>query len=73
MGEKGNFIKMKKGKGGDVSFINDGITKIMGKGIVTLKGGGKAQNVLYVEGFKNDLSSVEKMHDVDCNINFYVK
>ena len=46
------FITLKREKGGDVSFGDDGTTKITGKGTMALRGGAKAQNVLYVKGLK---------------------
>ena len=44
----------------------------MGKGTVALKGKGKAQNVLYVQGLKHDMLSVGQICDVDNNVVFYV-
>ena len=59
------------GKSGDVSFGDDGTARIIGKGTVSLKGRAKAQNVLYVQGLKHDLLSVEQICDSDYNIVFY--
>lgn len=47
-GNKKKIITLKKEEGGDASFGDDGIAKILGKGTITLKGTTKAHNVLYV-------------------------
>ena len=73
LGRKEAFIKLKKEKSEDVYFGNDGTAKIMGKGTVTLKGNATMQNVLYVEGLKDDLLSVGKMCDANYNLIFYAK
>ena len=39
---------------------------------MALKGGDKAQNVLYVKGLKHDLFSVGQMCDADYNLTIYV-
>lgn len=72
-GNKKKLIKLKKEKGGDVSFGNDGTSKIMGKGRVALKGTATTQNVLYVVGLKHDLLSVGQMCYVGYNLTFYDK
>ena len=42
-GDKEKIITLKKGKRGDVSFGDDGTTKITGKGTMALRGGAKAK------------------------------
>jgi hypothetical protein len=45
-------------------FGDNAFAKIVGKGIVSLDNGNtKTQNVLYVEGLKQNLLSVNKMCD----------
>ena len=58
-GDKSNFVSLSESKSGNVTFGNDALGKIKGKGMVSLSNGkGKAQDVLFVDGLKNNLLSV---------------
>ena len=73
-GDKENFISMSEQKYGNVTFGNDAPGKIRGKGMVSLSHGkGKAQDVLFVDGFKHNLLSVSQMCDKGCEILFTAK
>lgn len=66
-----NFISLSKEKDGNVTFRDNGSTKIVGIGIVNLNNGkGKAQNVLYVEGLKHNLLSFSQMRDEGYDLTF---
>lgn len=71
IGYKMNFLKLKKEMPRDISCGNDESIKIMGKGTMTFMGKEKDQNVLYVEGSKHDLVSVEKICDANYILTFY--
>jgi hypothetical protein len=59
IGEKSKFLSLKKSKSGSVTFGNDALGKIRGKGIVRLSNGiSKAQDVLFFDGLKHNLLSV---------------
>ena len=61
-------------KSGNVTFGNDAPGKIRGKGMVSLSNGkGKAQDVLFVDGLKNNLLSVSQMCDKGCQVVFNSK
>ena len=65
---------MKKEKGDSVTFGDNGSTRIVGKGIVSLDNGNtNAWNVLYVEGLKNNLLSVIQICDQGYNLTFHSK
>jgi hypothetical protein len=50
-GDKIKFLTLSESKSGNVTFGNDALGKIKGKGMVSLSNGkGKAQGVLFVEG-----------------------
>ena len=59
---------MRKGK--KVSFGNDTLAVIKGKGTVQLKEKVKAGNVLYVDGLKHNLLSVSQMCDQGTEVIF---
>jgi hypothetical protein len=57
--DKSKFLSLKENKLGSVTFGNDAPRKISGKGLVSLSNGGrKSQDVLFVDGLKNNLLSV---------------
>jgi hypothetical protein len=61
-GEESNFISLSERKSGNVTFGNDAPGKIKGKGMVSLSNGkGKAQDVLFVDGLKHNLLSVNQV------------
>jgi hypothetical protein len=63
-GEKSKFLSLEENKSGNVTFGNDAPRKIRGKGLVSLSyGGGKAQDVLLVDGLKNNILSVSQLCD----------
>jgi hypothetical protein len=54
-----------------VTFGNDAPGKIKGKGLVRLSNGrGKAQDVLFVDGLKNNLLRVNQVCDKGCEVTF---
>ena len=58
-------------KPGNVTFGNDKAGKIKGKGSVNLDNGrGKAQDVLFVDGLKENLLSVSEMCCKGCEVIF---
>ena len=70
-GNREKFLTLKREKGGDVAFGDDGTTKILGKGTMALKRNAKSQEVLYVDGLKHDLLSVGHICDANHNITFF--
>jgi hypothetical protein len=57
-----------------VTFGNDEPSKIKGKGMVSLSNGKrKAQDVMLVDGLKNNLLSVSQMRDRGCEVVFTSK
>jgi hypothetical protein len=75
--DKINFEFLTKEKGCNVTFGNNAPTRIRGKGTVVLdenkKGKTKSQNMLYVDGIKNNLLSVSQMCDQEHNFHFHSK
>ena len=71
---KDKFMSISKSKTGNVTFGNDELGKIKGKGMVSLSNGqGKAQDVLLVDGLKHNLLSVSQMCDRGCEVVFTSK
>jgi hypothetical protein len=61
-------------KGGSVTFGDKASIRIVGKGTVSLDNGKtKTQNVLYVEGLKNDILILIQMFDQVYNLTFHSK
>jgi hypothetical protein len=59
------FMYISKGKIGNVTFGNDELDKIKGKGMVSLSNGkGKVQDVLLVYGMKHNFLSLSQMCDI---------
>jgi hypothetical protein len=74
MGEKGKFLSLCESKSGNVTFGNDALGKIKGKGMVSLSNGkGKSQNVMLVDVLKHNLLSVSQMCDRGCEVVFMSK
>lgn len=65
IGDKRKFLSL-KGKDKE----NNAPTKIKGKGVASLDQNIEAQNVLYVEGLKQNLLSVSQMCDNGCDVTF---
>jgi hypothetical protein len=64
MGDKGKFLSLSERKSGNITFGKDALSKIKGKGMVSLSNGkGKAQDVILVDGLKHNLLSVIQMFD----------
>jgi hypothetical protein len=62
--DKSKFLTLSENKSGNVTFGNDAPRKIKGKGMVSLSNGnGKDQDVLFVEGLKHNLLSVNQVCD----------
>jgi hypothetical protein len=73
-GDKGKFLSLSESKSGSVTFGNDALGKIKGKGMVRLSNGkGKAQYFLLVDGLKHNLLSVSQMCDRGCEVLFTSK
>jgi hypothetical protein len=73
-GDKCKFLTLSESKSGNVTFGNDAPGKIKGKGMVRLSNGkGKAQDVLFVEGLKHNLLSVNQVCDRGCEVIFTSK
>ena len=61
-GYKGNFLNFKEEKGGNVYFGDNGSTKIIGKGTVSLGNKKtKEENVFLVENMKHNILIVIQM------------
>jgi hypothetical protein len=68
--DQDKFISLKR-KGGNVSFVDDSSTKILGGGVVDLgRKNVKEKNVLLVEDLKHNLLSVSKMCDQGYTVMF---
>jgi hypothetical protein len=62
--DKDRFITLKHERDISVSFVNDNLTKIIGRGIVKLGSkDAKAKIFLLVEDMKHNLLSVSQMYD----------
>jgi hypothetical protein len=73
-GDKGKFLSLSERKSGNITFRNDALGKIKGKGMVSLSNGkGKSQDVLLVYGLKHNLLSVSQMCDRGCEVVFTSK
>ena len=71
IGDRSKFITLDEKKSGNVTFGNDKSGKIKGKGSVSIDNGrGKAQEVLFVDGLKENLLSVSQMCDKGCEVLF---
>jgi hypothetical protein len=58
-GDKSKFLSLKENKLGSVTFGNDALGNIRGKGLVSLSNGrSKSQDVSIVDGLKHNLLSV---------------
>jgi hypothetical protein len=63
-GDRDMFLTLRKERDGPVSFINDDLAKIIGKGTVIIWSKNiKAENVLLVEDMKHNLLIVSQMCD----------
>lgn len=70
--DKSKFLSLNEDKNGNVTFSNDTPGKIMGKVTMSLNNGrGKAQDVLFVDGIKNNLLSIIQMCDIGYDVNFW--
>jgi hypothetical protein len=72
IGDKDNFLTLRKETYGSVSFGNDDSSKIIGKGTVRIGNKNtKEENVLLVEDMKHNLLSVSQMCDQGHKVTFY--
>jgi hypothetical protein len=72
--DQSKFLTLKEEKGGNVTFGDNGSTRIVGKGTISLDNGKtKTPNALYVEGLKNNIISVSQMCDKGYNLTFHSK
>ena len=63
-GDRSKFVTFDENKSRNVTFGNDKAGKIKGKGSIGLNSGrGEAQDVLFVDGLKENLLSVSQMCD----------
>jgi hypothetical protein len=70
-GDKDRFLTLRKERDGSVSFENDDLSKIIGKGIVRIgKNNTKEENVLLVEYMKHNILSVSQMCDQGNKVTF---
>jgi hypothetical protein len=70
-GDRNKFLILRKERDGSVSFENDDLAKIIGKGIVRIgKKNEKAENVLLVEDMKHNLLSASQMCDEGHKVTF---
>jgi hypothetical protein len=73
-GDKSKFLTLSENKSGNVTFGNDTPGKIKGKGMVSLSNDkGKLQDVLFVDGIKHNLLSVNQVCDKRCEVVFTSK
>jgi len=73
-GDKSKLLSLKENKSGSVTFGNDGLGNIIGKGLVNLSNGrSKAQEVLFFDGLKHNLLSVSHICDRGCEVTFTAK
>jgi hypothetical protein len=73
-GDKGKFLSLSESKLGNITFGNDALGKIKGKGMVSLSNGKeKSQDVLPVDGLKHNLLIVSQMYDRGCEVVFMSK
>lgn len=71
---KSKFISFKQVNGGLVKFEDNVSTKISGKDILSLENGKtKIENVLYVEGLRNNILSSSQMRDQGNTLTFHVE
>jgi hypothetical protein len=69
-GDKDIFLTLRKERDGSVSFRNDDLAKIIGKGTIIIRNKNtKGKNVLLVEDMKHDLLSVIQMCDQGHKVN----
>jgi hypothetical protein len=72
--DKSKFVSLKENKSGSVTFGNDAPGKTRGKGLVSLSSGiRKSQDVLFVDGLKNNILSVSQICDKKCEVTFTAK
>jgi hypothetical protein len=73
-GDKSKFLTLSENKSWNVTFGNDALGKIKGKGMVSLSNGkGKSQDVLVVDDLKHNLLSVRQVCDKGCEVVFTSK
>jgi hypothetical protein len=74
MGDKSKSLSLKKNKSRSVNFGNDALGKTIGKGLASLSNGrSKDQDVLFVDGLKNNHISVSKICDRGREVTFTAK
>jgi hypothetical protein len=68
------LIILKEEKGGNTTFGDNASTRIVGKGTISLDNGKtKTYNILYAEGLKHNILSVNQMCDQVYNLTFHSK
>jgi hypothetical protein len=73
-GDKSKFMSLIESKSRNITFGNDALGKIKGKGMVSLSNGkGKAQDLLFVDGLKHNLLSINQVCDRGCKVVFTSK
>ena len=73
-GDKGKFLSLSESKSGNITFGNDALGKIKGKGMVSLSNGkGDSQDDLPIDGMKHNFLNVSQMCDRGCEVVFTSK
>ena len=69
--DKSSFTSLENYDGGIVTFGDGNLAKMKGKGSIVLPGCPKLDEVLCVEGLKENLLSISQMCDKDHKVNFH--
>jgi hypothetical protein len=73
-GDKSKLLSLKESKSENVTFGNDALGNIKGKGLVSLGNGrAKAKDVLFVDGLKHNILSFSQVCDRVCEVTFISK
>ena len=71
IGDKSSFTSLENYNGGVVTFGDGNLAKMKGKGSIVLPGCPKLDEVLCVEGLKENLLSISQMCNKDHKVNFH--
>ena len=72
--DKSKFLSLSENKSGNVTFGNDALGKIKGKGMVKLSNGkGISQYVMFIDGLKHNLLSLSQVCGRECEVVFTSK
>jgi hypothetical protein len=74
IGDKRKFLLLKENKSWNLTFGNDTLGKVRGIGLVSLSNGrSKSRDVLFVDGLKHNILSVNQICDRGCEVTFTTK